>query len=81
MGREASYASMRSIIDALLFELGLQGTYTAVEHASFIPGRVAQVTTDGEVSGIVGELHPEVILNFGLDHPVAIADFKIKNMY
>lgn len=81
MGREASYASMRSIIDALLFELGLQGTYTAVEHASFIPGRVAQVTTDGEVSGIVGELHPEVILNFGLDHPVAIADFKIKNVY
>jgi len=74
MGREASYASVRSVIDALLFELGLTGTFNAIDHPAFIPGRVAQVTTSGELQGVLGELHPESILNFGLDHPVAIAD-------
>ncbi len=77
MGRDASYASLRSAIDALLFELKLHGTYSATEHLSFIPGRVAEVVTGGNVSGILGELHPEVITGFGLDHPVAIADLKI----
>ncbi|MEA1944798.1 MAG: hypothetical protein U9N07_05655 [Euryarchaeota archaeon] len=25
---------------------------------------------DGECAGVFGEVHPEVILNFGLDQPV-----------
>lgn len=77
MGREASYASIRSVMDALLFELGIAGTFTAITHPTYIPGRVAHVSTQSEVDGVLGELHPEAILNFGLDHPVAIAEFKI----
>ncbi|WP_437227311.1 phenylalanine--tRNA ligase subunit beta [Planctomicrobium sp. SH661] len=77
MGREASYASIRSVIDALLFELGSSGTFSVSSHPAFIPGRGAEVATSGEVGGILGELHPEAILNFGLDHPIAIADFRI----
>ncbi|HWL06878.1 MAG TPA: phenylalanine--tRNA ligase subunit beta [Planctomicrobium sp.] len=80
MGKDASYASLRSVIDSLLFELQLTGTYAATEHLSFIPGRVAQLGTDGPVAGVLGELHPEVITEFGLDHPVAIADLKILNV-
>lgn len=77
MGKEASYATLRSVVDALLFELQLTGTYAATDHRSFITGRVAALQTDGAVSGVLGELHPEVILGFGLDHPVAIAELKI----
>lgn len=80
MGREASYASVRSVIDALLFELELAGTFSVLQHPSFIPGRVAQVVTSSDIGGILGELHPEVILNFGLDHPVALADFRIMDV-
>jgi phenylalanyl-tRNA synthetase beta chain len=80
MGREASYARLRSVVDALLFEMGLSGSYRQTLHASFIPGRVAQLQSDGEISGVLGELHPESILGFGLDAPVAIADLKIMNV-
>ncbi|WP_437186311.1 phenylalanine--tRNA ligase subunit beta [Planctomicrobium sp. SH668] len=80
MGKEASYASLRTVIDALLFELGENGTFAETQHPAYIPGRVASVSTEGEIGGVLGELHPEVILNFGLDHPVAIADFKIMNV-
>jgi len=80
MGREASYASVRSVIDALLFELGLSGEFSKGDHPAFIPGRVANLSTDVEVGGVLGELHPESILGFGLDHPVAIADIKIMSV-
>jgi len=80
MGREASYASIRSVIDALLFELQQRGTFSAAQHPAFIPGRVAQISTDSPLSGILGELHPEVILNFGLDHPVSLADLNVMNI-
>lgn len=77
MGKEASYASIRSVVDALLFELGLKGDFEAVEHESFIPGRVAAVNTGDELRGMLGELHPETITNFGLDHPVALAELTV----
>ena len=77
MGKEASYASIRSVIDAILFELRLEGKFAVSDHDSFIPGRVATFETGGEVSGVLGELHPEVITNFGLDHPVALAELTV----
>lgn len=77
MGKDASYASIRSVVDAILFELELSGEYAAVEHPSFISGRAAELATPGELRGILGELHPETIVNFGLDHPVALAELTI----
>ncbi len=77
MGKEASYASIRSATDSLLFEMGRKGEYAISEHLSFIPGRVASVETGTEVQGVLGELHPEVITNFGLDHPVAMAELTV----
>ncbi len=77
MGKEASYASIRSTIDSLLFEMEHEGQYAVSEHVSFIPGRVATVETGSEVQGVLGELHPEVITNFGLDHPVALAELTV----
>lgn len=77
MGKEASYASIRSVIDAVLYEMQLDGQYSVSEHVSFIPGRVANVESGTDVAGVLGELHPEVITNFGLDHPVAIAELTV----
>lgn len=82
MGPQASYASIRAVVDSLLFELGLQGTYTAIENPAYIPGRVAGLSCRAlkndasplDFSGSLGEFHPETITNFGLDYPVAIAD-------
>lgn len=77
MGKEASYASVRSLVDSLLREMKLSGTFAAVDNPSFIPGRVAKLTTEGEISGVLGELHPEVLVNYGLDYPVALAEVRV----
>ena len=80
MGREAGYASVRSVLDALLRELGQEGTYIPHEHPCFLAGRCAIFTTENGMSGRLGELHPDVILGFGLDHPIGVAELVLSHL-
>jgi len=77
MGPRADYATVRSTVDALFHELALAVTVAPGEDhplaGAFLPGRVATVATDGTVLGVMGEVHPEVISAFGLEHPVVLA--------
>jgi phenylalanyl-tRNA synthetase beta chain len=86
MGPEAGYATVRSVLDAILREMGKEGTYTASDDPVFIPGRGASLITNDGFEGYLGELHPEVItaeairkLGFAqeLDYPVAIGELTI----
>src|SRR5439155_9272881 len=61
IGRESGYATARSMIDALLRELGWNAEYTAIDHPTFVPGRAASFAVDGKPIGILGEVHPEVL--------------------
>lgn len=69
---QASFAEARSLIDAVLAELGLNGVQLieSSDGAFFEYGRRADLLLAGERIGVFGEVHPEVISNFGLDHPV-----------
>ncbi|MEM4389616.1 MAG: phenylalanine--tRNA ligase subunit beta [Candidatus Micrarchaeia archaeon] len=67
----ASYASARSIADALFAELGWQVVFAPAHHPTFIPGRVAKILLGKRELGFIGELHPQVLNNFGLEQPVA----------
>ena len=81
IGRESGYATARSVVDALLRELGWQAQYAAVEHPTFVPGRAASVSVGGRPIGILGEVHPEVLTNFGLTYPVALAELTLARVF
>ncbi len=76
VGLEAGYATVRSRLDALLRELGVAAEYTATERPPFSPGRAASFEA-GPYRGLLGELHPEVVVEFGLDHPVALVEMTL----
>ena len=44
---------------------------------AFIEGRRADITINNEKAGVFGEFHPEVISNFGLEHPIIGFELKI----
>jgi len=73
VGKDAGYATARANLDALLRELGAEATYAPLDHPSFTAGRAATFTA-GTFSGQLGELHPEVVTGFGLDHPTALVE-------
>ena len=71
IGDEGNLTYIKAIAEALLRELGIAWEVRQIDHPSFLGGRAAEFLVDGRRLGIVGELHPEVILSFELEHPVA----------
>lgn len=61
----------------LLQNLGLKGKVTNTKHSSFIPGRVGYLSIDRKRRGIVGEVHPQVLRNFGIEAPCVAFEFEI----
>jgi len=71
IGDEGNLTYIKAIAEALLRELGVVWEVKPIDHPSFLGGRAAEFIVDGRRLGMVGELHPEVILGFELEHPVA----------
>jgi phenylalanyl-tRNA synthetase beta chain len=80
-GRDSGYAAARSVMDALLRELGWAVEYTAIKDPTFVDGRVAAFKLDGKAIGVLGEVHPEVLANFGLTHPVALGEIILQRIF
>ncbi len=78
IGPESGYAGGRSVLDAVLSELGLKGAYKPASHPSFFEGRCAEVTdqNSGWLARL-GEVHPEVITNFSLAYPILLCELRL----
>ncbi|MDI6644842.1 MAG: phenylalanine--tRNA ligase subunit beta [Methanobacteriaceae archaeon] len=72
----ANFTEIKSIIDSIISNLGLEMEIDVYDHPSFINGRCALVNginkSKGEtqLKGFFGEINPEVITNFNLEYPV-----------
>jgi phenylalanyl-tRNA synthetase beta chain len=67
----ANFAEVKSVVDTVLNELGWEEAEVVVsEDRAFLEGRRADILLENKFIGVFGELHPEVILNFGLSYPV-----------
>jgi len=75
----ANFAEVKSVVDAVLKEMGMDDAEVvdSDDGAFFEYGRRANIIKDGEYIGVFGEMHPEVITNFGLDHPVVGFEMKV----
>ena len=74
---DASYEDAKARLQALARNFGVELETPATEHPTFIPGRAAAVVLDGETVGVVGEVHPEVIVEHDLEVPVAAFEFRL----
>jgi len=77
-GEGFGFTTLKAVAEALLRELGKDWELKPTWHPSFIDGRVAEFTSNGKRIGIVGELHPEVIIGFELEHPIAAFEMDLK---
>lgn len=80
-GQEADYTKIRQILEALLGIFGINYSFKEFEHDSFIPGRVAQVFIGNKPVAFVGEFHPVVLHNFGINMPVAGFELDITALF
>lgn len=68
---EADFTEARAVVEALSREVASGLEVAESGDPAFLEGRRGSVIRDGEEVGVFGELHPEVLENFGLLHPAA----------
>ena len=78
IGEGVGLTYIKAIAEALLRELGITWEVRATWHPSFLDGRVAELALRGKRLGLVGEIHPDVILGFELEHPVAAFEIDLE---
>ncbi|WP_435365522.1 phenylalanine--tRNA ligase subunit beta [Haloarchaeobius sp. DYHT-AS-18] len=74
---DASYEDAKARLQALARNFEVEVTTPPTTHPSFIDGRTAEVRIDGEVAGVVGEVHPAVLVEHDLEVPVTAFEFDL----
>ncbi|WP_336023905.1 phenylalanine--tRNA ligase subunit beta [Halobellus salinisoli] len=74
---DATYEDAKARLQAICRDFDVDLETPPTEHPSFIDGRVAEVAIDGETVGVVGELHPSVLVEHDLELPVAAFEFDL----
>ncbi len=73
----ASFSEMKSVAEALALESEMRLEFRDEAHPSLIPGRSVSVWVKGEKKGFLGEVHPEVLNNFGIEEPTVIFELEL----
>ncbi len=77
---KSDYTRIRQILEGLIRELDLNVSFEEKEYDFLIKGRSAKVLINNKESGYIGEVHPEILENIGLEMPVSIFEINIENL-
>ncbi|BDC36169.1 MAG: phenylalanine--tRNA ligase subunit beta [Candidatus Methanoliparum thermophilum] len=80
MHSNAEFAEIRSYLDALFREIGIDVDLKESNDPAFLNGRRGDIFYKNKKIGVFGEFHPEVIWNFQLDHPTIGMEININNL-
>jgi phenylalanyl-tRNA synthetase beta chain len=78
MHPKAGFTECKSIVEALLRDLGLKMEVKGRDHPTFVPGRCASLWVDGNEIGLFGEVHPDVLVAFELPSPAAAFEIDVQ---
>lgn len=79
--QNADFTDVKQMLDYVLRALDIVYYVEETEHPSFIPGRVGRVIAQGRKIAYVGEIHPNVLQNFGLEMPVCAAELNLQELF
>ncbi|HID27594.1 MAG TPA: phenylalanine--tRNA ligase subunit beta, partial [Methanosarcinales archaeon] len=77
---QVNFTEIKSIVESVINEL-ITSDYK-ISHSkdpAFLEGRRADILINDRYVGVFGEVHPDVILNFGIDHPIIAFEIEIEN--
>jgi phenylalanyl-tRNA synthetase beta chain len=74
---KTSFTEIKSIAEKVLRELGAAYSIEVCDLPTFIPGRGAYVVVDGARVGMFGEMAPQVVVDFEINHPVIMFELDL----
>lgn len=78
---EAGFTEIKQVLEALFQQLHLNYTLEETDHTSFIQGRVARISVKDKPIAYMGEIHPKVLVNFGLEMPLAALEINLTELF
>lgn len=73
----SNFNNIKSVIDSLSYVLNLPLKVEQYENESFVKGRCARIMLDKEMIGFFGEIHPQVLGNFGIEEPTSAFEINL----
>ncbi|OHD81192.1 MAG: hypothetical protein A3J97_13495 [Spirochaetes bacterium RIFOXYC1_FULL_54_7] len=74
----ADYNELAGLVSAVLYYLGKDYAVEDADDPRFLPGRQARVMVDGKGIGVFGEVHPQVLENWGITMPCAAGELDLE---
>jgi phenylalanyl-tRNA synthetase beta chain len=77
------FFDLKGVVEALLDGLHVaQVAFVPTHHQAYYPGRVAELQVNGQVIGVMGQLHPKIVAAYEIkiveeDQPLLAADFDL----
>ncbi len=78
---KADFTRARQILDYLFSNLGLKYSIEELDCESFIPGRSGSVIAKGKKIGLIGEIHPDVLINWKLEMPICAFELNLNELH
>ncbi|QSG07374.1 phenylalanine--tRNA ligase subunit beta [Halapricum desulfuricans] len=75
---EVSFEDGKARLQALVESFGADVETPPTDHPTFISGRTAEIVVDGDAVGVIGEVHPKVLVEHDLELPVVAFEFDIE---
>jgi phenylalanyl-tRNA synthetase beta chain len=75
---ETNFNTIASQIQTLFYYLSREYKLEVSDDSRFIPGRVAAIIYNGEKVGVFGEIHPEVLENWGVTMPCTALEIDLE---
>jgi len=81
-GEDEDFLTLKGITEELLDRLGISADFIpCVTNKSYHTGRCAEIVVNGEVTGVLGEVHPVVTDNFDINTRVYCAEIKADMLF
>ena len=75
--KEANFNSVAAQLQTLFYYLSREYELEETDDPRFIPGRAAAIIYKGNKTGVFGEIHPEVLENWGITVPCSAAEIDL----
>lgn len=66
---KSGYAEIKSMLESLLKNMGVEYSFRESSHGTFLEGRCAEIVSGNMTIGIMGEISPTVLEKWGIEMP------------
>ncbi len=77
----ASFTEIKSIMDSIARNLGIQFDYKEAHNDAYIKGRCASISYKHNQFGVMGELNPITLINWKLELPATAAELDLSALF